>query len=465
VTGSTPPASLGPDAVSGVSGFRSRVGESFTPETVLRLAQALAVFVRKRGGGSVVIGRDTRPSGVAAFHAASAGLTASGVNVLDVGIAPTPTVLHAAACYGAAASMTLTASHNPSEWNGVEFAAENGRLLAADERDELMRAFETGVVDHAAWDAQGSVSAVDDANDRHIERIIGLPQVDADAVRERRPRVVIDACNGAGSVISPALLRRIGCDVVELFCTPDGVFPRSTEPTAGALADLSDAVLANGANIGFAHDVDADRTVMVNERGEFVPEEYTFALVADALLRDDPRPLVTTVVTGGLLDEVAAAHGADVQRTPVGVGHIVDRMREIDAAVGGESTGGVIIPGTHLTSDGIAALAVIVTGVVRNNLSLSEWVARWRRYHLVKAKAPVSASVDLANVFESLSSMYPEADMNRMDGLKLEFGDAWLVVRSSGTEPVVRVFAESPNRDRAESLVTDALERVRQLTR
>ncbi len=465
MTGSPPPASLGSDAVFGVSGFRSRVGESFTPDTVLRLAQALAAFVRKRGGGSVVIGRDTRPSGVAAFHAAAAGLAASGVDVIDVGIAPTPTVLHAAACYAAAGSMTLTASHNPSEWNGVEFAAENGRLLAADERDELMGTFESDATDLAAWDAQGSVTATDDANDRHIERILGLPQVDVDAVRARRPRVVVDACNGAGSIISPALLRRIGCDVVELFCTPDGVFPRSTEPTAAGLADLSAAVRANGADLGFAHDVDADRTVMVDERGEFVPEEYTFALVADALLRDDPRPLVTTVVTGGLLDEVAMAHGADVLRTPVGVGHVVDRMLEADASVGGESTGGVIIPGTHLTSDGIAALAVIVTGVARENLSLSQWVSRWRRYHLVKAKAPVGASVELDEVFASLSSMYPEASVNRMDGLKLEFGDAWLVVRPSGTEPVVRVFAESSNRDRAESLVADALERVRQLAR
>ena len=159
------------------------------------------------------------------------------------------------------------------------------------------------------------------------------------------------------------------------------------------------------------------------------------------------------------------AHGADVLRTPVGVGHVVDRMLEADASVGGESTGGVIIPGTHLTSDGIAALAVIVTGVARENLSLSQWVSRWRRYHLVKAKAPVGASVELDEVFASLSSMYPEASVNRMDGLKLEFGDAWLVVRPSGTEPVVRVFAESSNRDRAESLVADALERVRQLAR
>ncbi|MBT3268809.1 phosphoglucosamine mutase [Candidatus Poribacteria bacterium] len=464
MTGRDPTPPVGDDAVFGVSGFRSRVAESFTPLVVLRLTQAFATLVRKRGGTSVVVGRDTRPSGISAFHAAAAGLTASGLNVVDVGVAPTPTVLHAAAAYGADGCMTITASHNPAEWNGVEFAAENGRLLAAEEREALASAFERGSTALAAWDAQGRHAVRDDAIDQHIERILGLPEVDAEAVSERRPRVVIDACNGAGSTISPALLRRLGCDVVELYCTPDGRFPRSTEPTGEGIGALREAVRNEGADIGFAHDVDADRTVLVDERGEFLPEEYTFALVADAILRDDRRPVVTTAVTGGLVDEVAAAHGVDVFRTPVGVGHVVDRMREVDAAVGGESTGGVVIPGTHLTADGIAALAVIVTGMARGDMSLSAWAARFRRYHLVKAKAPMDGAMDVENALAALVGMYPDASMNRMDGLKLEFGDAWLVVRPSGTEPVLRVFAESPDRDRAEGLVAQALERVREVT-
>jgi phosphomannomutase len=252
--------------------------------------------------------------------------------------------------------------------------------------------------------------------------------------------------------------------VVELFCTPDGRFPRSTEPTGEGLDALREAVRREDADIGFAHDVDADRTVIVDERGEFVPEEYTFALVADAILRDDRRPVVTTVVTGGLVDEVAAAHGVDVFRTPVGVGHVVDRMREANAAVGGESTGGVVIPGTHMTADGIAALAVIVTAMARDGVSVSAWVARFRRYHLVKAKAPMDSSTDVEDALGAVVDMYPDASMNRMDGLKLEFGDAWLAVRPSGTEPVLRVFAESPELDRARGLVAGALERVREVT-
>lgn len=447
----------------GVSGFRGRVGESFTPTVVLGLALAFAEQVRERGGRVVVIGRDTRPSGSMAFHSAASGLTASGLDVIDVGIAPTPTILHSAACYEADGCMTLTASHNPAEWNGVEFAAERGRLLAEDERESLRRAFQTGKNSFAAWDLQGSVETRADAADLHMERILALPVVDAEAVGRRTPRVVVDACNGAGSAISPALLRRLGCDVVELFCTPDGRFPRSTEPTATGLDALRETVVAEKADIGFAHDVDADRTVMVDERGEFVPEEYTFALVADAILRADARPMVTTVVTGGLLDEVASAHGVDIVRTPVGVVHVVDRMRDVDASVGGESTGGVVIPGTHLTADGIAALGVIVTALARDDVTLSEWVASFGRYHLIKAKAPMLVGRRSEQVYEALTGLYPEASVNRMDGLKLEFGDAWLVVRPSGTEPVLRVFAESRDRGRAERLVAQSLARLAEL--
>jgi phosphoglucosamine mutase len=460
LTGVTADTLVGADAVFGVSGFRSRVAESFTPPVVLRLALAFGAQIKARGGRAVVVGRDTRPCGAMAFHAAASGLTASGLDVIDVGIAPTPTILHAAACYGADGCMTLTASHNPAEWNGIEFAAERGKLLAENEREALWRGFREGAASLASWDAQGEVTARSDASDLHIQKILGLGDVDAEAVRRRAPRVVIDACNGAGSVVSPALMRRLGCDVVELFCTPDGRFPRSTEPTAAGVDALRETVIRVKADVGFAHDVDADRTVMVDECGEFVPEEYTFALVADAILRNDRRPMVTTVVTGGLLDEVASAHAVDILRTPVGVGHVVDRMRDVDAAVGGESTGGVVIPGTHLTADGIAAMAVIVTALARDERALSEWVGCYGRYHMVKAKAPMLEGRPAEEVFEALAALYPEASVNRMDGLKLEFGDAWLVVRPSGTEPVLRVFAESRDRARAEDLVDGALVRV-----
>jgi phosphomannomutase len=451
------------DVMFGVSGFRARVGESFEPTTVTRLAKAFATLIRDAGGKRVVVGRDTRASGTMAFHAVASGLLGSGVDVWDVGVAPTPTILHATSTYDADGSVTITASHNPVEWNGLEFSLRRGRFLTASEHATLKERFNSAASFNAAWDAQGGLVSRDDAIPLHLDRVLALPDVDSDAVRRRRFKVVLDAGNGAGSVISPTLLERLGCEVVRLHCEPDGRFPRAPEPSVESLGDLCHAVLQHRADIGFAHDSDADRLVLVTESGEVVPEEYTFALVADVLLSRAKRPVVTTVVTGGLLDEIARARGVPVIRTPVGVGHVVATMREVDAAVGGESTGGVIVPGTHLTTDGIAAIVVILSGMATLSVTLTEWRNRYRRYHLVKTKIPLTGDADVVSVLDAMLSVYPGATIERIDGVRFLWEDAWVSVRPSGTEPILRVFAESPDADIAARLATEAVERARNL--
>jgi len=451
------------DILFGVSGFRARVGESFEPLTIARLGKAFATLVRDDGGKRVVVGRDTRPSGRTAFHAVTAALLGSGLDVWDVGVAPTPTILHAAAAYDADGSVTITASHNPAEWNGLEFALRRGRLLTPSEQATLRARFYEGTALDAGWDAQGTVFSRDDAIPLHLERILALPDVDAEAVRPRRFRVVLDAGNGAGSLISPTLLERLGCEVIPLHCEPSGRFPRAPEPSSESLGDLCDAVVQHRADAGFAHDSDADRLVLVTERGEVMPEEYTFALVADVLLRRTKRPVVTTVVTGGLIDEVARRHDVPVLRTAVGVGHVVAKMREVHAAVGGESTGGVIVPGTHLTTDGIAAMAVILSGMATYGVTLSEWRNHFRRYYLVKLKVPLAPNTDVPSVLDSLLSVYPNATIERIDGVRFLWDDGWVSVRPSGTEPILRVFAESPDADKAARLASETVERTQSL--
>lgn len=447
----------------GASGFRARVGESFEPKTITRLTEAFATLVCDADGKRVVVGRDTRTSGTMAFHAVAAGLIGSGVDVWDVGVAPTPTVLHATAAYDADGSITITASHNPVEWNGLEFSLRRGRLLTPGELAALKARFYEGHSCPATWDTQGKVTHRDDALSLHLDRILALPEIDVEAVRRRRFRVVLDAGNGAGSLASPILLDRLGCDVVQLHCEPHGHFGRSPEPSAESLGDLSHVVKESHADVGFAHDSDADRLVLVNELGEVVPEEYTFALVADVLLRRTRRPLVTTVVTGGLLDDVARRHGVEIVRTSVGVGNVIAKMREVNAAVGGESTGGVIIPGTHLTTDGIAAIAVLLSGMACEGVTLSQWQNRFRRYYLVKKRVPLPPERDVADILEALSSVYPDATIERIDGVRFLWEDAWISVRPSGTEPLMRVFAESPNPNLAARLATETAEHVRKL--
>jgi len=448
------------DLVFGVSGFRAIVGRSFEPWTITRLALAFAQVVQYQGGSRVVLGRDTRPSGEMARLAASSALTACGLEVIDVGVAPTPTVLHACATYDADGCLTITASHNPAEWNGIELALRRGRLLSAEDRDRLGALFADPQPSLAPWDAVGHVYARDDAVSLHIDRILAMGEVEVAAIRGRRPVVSIDACNGAGSLISPRLLQTLGCDVVRIHCEPTGRFPRSPEPSAENLSDLCAAVRESGADVGFAHDVDADRLVVVDETGKPLPEEYTFAFAADVVLGRTRRPLVTTVVTGGLLDDVAKDHGVSVVRTAVGVGNVVDAMRRHDASIGGESTGGVVLPGTHLTTDGIAAIAVILSGLARNGATVSEWSRRWRRHYMRRSKIELADRSLSPLVLDRLSSMYPDATIERIDGVRFLLGEEWVSVRPSGTEPVLRVFAESPDEARAESLVRQAIERV-----
>jgi phosphomannomutase len=444
----------------GVSGYRARVGEGFDAATVVRFAEAFGTLVRDTGGRRVVLGRDTRPSGAMAAGGVVAGLLGVGIDVLDVGIAPTPTILHAAAAYDADGSVTVTGSHNPPEWNGLEFALRRGRLLDASERERLGDLVRRGARGLVQWTDVGAVETRCDAIRLHLDRILDLADLDEAAVRRRGPTVVVDAGNGAGSRISPELVRRLGGRVVPLFCEPDGRFPRSPEPTAESLEVLRETVRREGADVGFAHDSDADRLVLVDETGRALPEEYTFACVADVLLRRNRRPVVTTVVTGGLLDEVAAAHGVAIVRTPVGVGHVVERMRALDAAVGGESTGGVVVPGTHLTTDGVAAIALILTGMAHDGVTLSEWISRWRVHHLRRAKIPLRGDTNVAALLDALADAESGATIDRTDGVRLVWQNTWVCVRPSGTEPVLRVFAESPDATVAERLLKETVSRA-----
>ena len=340
-----------------VSGVRGTVGSALDPSQLTRFAAAFGTLVE---GQTVVVGRDTRTSGLMVHHAMLAGLIATGCKVIDVGICPTPTVLLMSKMLNAGGSLVITASHNPIDWNGIEFASKSGRLLSEVERTRLMEIYQSGDFQLATWDKQGSVELVDTAVDQHIAGVLNWDWIVRDQIQSRKLKVVIDCGNGAGSVISPRLLRALGCEVVELNCVPDGYFPRSAEPTPDVLNQLCETVISESADLGFAHDGDADRLVLVSEEGKPLSSEYTFVLAADFLLNKQKGDIVATVSTSRMLDDVANRHGAKLHRTPVGVGYVVEKMRETGAVIGGEGTGGVIYPELQYTTDGIASIAAIV---------------------------------------------------------------------------------------------------------
>ena len=445
-----------------VSGVRGEVGISLDVRVITQFAMAFGTFV---GGRTVVIGSDSRTSSPTLKHAVLAGLLATGCHVIDVGLCPTPTVLLIAKALRSHGSITITASHNPVAWNGIEFASASGNLLTQTERDALLRIYETEDFTLAPWNEQGTVETYEDATGYHLEQILNSSWLKLDLIRETGLKVVIDSGNGAGSVISPSLLRQLGCRVVELNCVADGHFRRPAEPTPDALDELCQTVLASDADIGFAHDGDADRLVVVTERGVPLSGEWTLAFVADFILSKTKGNIVATVSTSRMLDDIAAKHGVVLHRTKVGVGWVVEKMREVSAVIGGEGTGGVIYPNVHYTTDGITSIAAIVQHLAESGGTLTQLVEHIPQYQMCRKKLEIPSQEVATQLVNSVLNVYKEAceagtepSLELTDGVKRVWSDRWVNIRKSGTEPVIRVFSEAPTSEAAERLCDETLE-------
>ena len=449
------------DLIISVSGVRGTVGSALEPSQLTRLASSFGTLI---DGQSVVVGRDTRTSGPMAHHAILAGLIATGCRVIDVGVCPTPTVLLMSKELNAAGSLVITASHNPIDWNGIEFASASGRLLSEAERIRLMEIYDSGDFRLASWDKQGKVTVIDTAINQHISAILGCDWLVPDQTRSHRLKVVIDSGNGAGSVISPRILRELGCEVIELNCVPNGYFPRPAEPNPDALDQLCNTVKSEGADLGFAHDGDADRLVLVSEEGSPLSSEYTFALAADFLLNKRKGDIVATVSTSRMLDDVANRHGVKLHRTPVGVGFVVEKMRETSAVIGGEGTGGVIYPELQYTTDGIASIAAIVQLLTESSEStISEVIASIPSYAICKEKLEVPSQQIADALLQLATETYQEETLDLADGVKRVWEDRWVNIRKSGTEPVIRVFSEAQTVKEAQALCNSTLDTLRLL--
>ncbi len=448
--------------IMSVSGVRGEIGVSLDVRTITQFAMAFGTFV---DGRTVVIGTDSRTSSPTVRHAVLAGLFATGCHVIDVGLCPTPTILLIAKALRAQGSITVTASHNPVQWNGIEFASASGHLLTQAERDELMRIYETENFTLAPWNEQGTLETYGDAVTYHLEHILSSAWLAPDVIRDARLKVVIDCGNGAGCVISPSLLRKLGCRVVELNCVADGHFRRPAEPTPEALDVLCETVVASGADIGFAHDGDADRLVVVTDRGVPLSGEWTLAFITDFILSKTKGDIVATVSTSRMLDDIAAKHGITLHRTKVGVGWVVEKMHEVNAAIGGEGTGGVIYPSIHYTTDGIASIAAIAQYLAESGGTVTQLVENMPQYQMCRKKLEIPSQalatrlVDLAlEIYKETGGAGAEPTLELTDGVKRVWGDRWVNIRKSGTEPVIRVFSEAPTFTAAEQLCDETLE-------
>ncbi|MDQ3812171.1 MAG: phosphoglucosamine mutase [Chloroflexota bacterium] len=435
-----------------VSGVRGRVGETLTPEVIARFAAGFGAWAAARTGRSqVVVGRDSRVSGPM-FHRVTLGaLQSVGCEVLDVGLAPTPTIQLAVEESHAAGGLAITASHNPIEWNALKFIGPSGLFLDGAEGAEMRRVVEGGFA-RASWDRLGRITEDPGAVERHIQRVLALPFLDVGGIRSRRFKVALDCVRGAGGAILPTLLDRLGCQVSAINLETDGRFPRAPEPVAENLGDLERLVRASGADVGFATDPDVDRLALVSDRGQAVGEDYTLALAARLVLRYRPGPVVANLSTSRILDDMAADAGARVIRAPVGEVNVATRMRSEGAAIGGEGNGGVILSELHLGRDAPLAVALLLQMLLEDNEPLCAVVGRYPRYTIVKDKLD-RPNATLDTVYNALCTGFPDAEPDTQDGLRLSWVDRWVHVRPSGTEPIVRVIAEAPTAAEAHELV------------
>lgn len=435
-----------------VSGIRGRVGAALTPEVVARYAAAFGAWSIANGKSrSIVVGRDSRVSGPM-FHRIVVGtLQLAGCDVIDIGLTTTPGCQLAVEYHHAAGGLMLSASHNPIEWNALKCIGASGLFLDAAEGLAMRALVEQGIP-YASWDAIGSVTTDDAVAERHIRAVLDIPYLDVRGIRTRRFKVALDCVRGAGATIMPALLERLGCEVVSINMEPDGRFPREPEPVPENLKELERLVRGSGADIGFAVDPDVDRLALVSDAGHAIGEDYTLALAARLVLRHRKGPLVTNLSTSLVVEDAALEAGVEAVRAPVGEVHVAVRMRELKAPIGGEGNGGVILPEVHLGRDAPVGAALLLQLLLEEARPLSQIVASLPRYVIVKDKLPrPQASLDA--VYGALQTAFAGATVDTQDGLRLAWPDRWVHIRPSGTEPIVRVIAEAPDEAGARELV------------
>jgi phosphomannomutase len=439
----------------GVSGLRGTVGGSLTPAVLQQLAAAFAAFLGQsspRNGRHIriVLGRDSRPSGFFVRDAAAAALAAAGCEVIDLDVVSTPGVEMMVRHLEADGGMIVTASHNPIQWNGLKMLNREGMALSAADAMAVRRLFDRNEPRWVPVDKLVPPSRNTQTHALHIKRV--LDYIDINAVSARRFRVVLDSVNGAGAVPTATLLSKLGCEVVHMNATPDGQFAHEPEPTAANLTSLCDEVRRRRAQVGFAQDPDADRLAIVDENGVYIGEEYSFALVARWLLSKHSGVAVTNLSTSRLIDAVAAGTSSRVVRTPVGEANVVSAMVAHNAVVGGEGNGGVIDPRIVPGRDSLVGIAYVLQLMTATGKTIAQLVNELPRYTMIKTKFDCRRE-DADRAVAALAREFSHESVDRQDGIRIDWPDAWVHARPSNTEPIMRLIGEASTPELAQQRI------------
>ena len=437
------------EPIISVSGLRGVIGESLTPQIAIRY---IGAFAGTLPPGSIVVGRDGRVTGPMIAAAVHSGLAAMGRVVIDAGIAATPTLGVIVRERTAAGGVQISASHNPPQYNGLKLFGGDGRVLPAEAGQPVLERYRSALPVWVSHEHIGRVTPLVDSTAQHLRLV--LATVDVPAIRKRRFRVLLDSNAGAGSILGRKLLEALGCEITLLGGDASGEFLHPPEPTAENLAGVRHEVVAAGADVGFCQDPDADRLAVIDEGGRYLGEEYTLALCLDHVLRERKGPIVTNCATSRMAEDLAAKYGAAFHRSAVGEANVVDKMLEVGAVFGGEGNGGPIDPRVVLVRDSFVGMALILAAMARRHKQVSELADELPRYEIRKSTVRLAGSLDPA-MLDAAERHFSTARPNRLDGLRLDWPDRWLIVRGSNTEPIVRIIAEAPSAALAEDMVRD----------
>lgn len=447
-----------PTLMVSISGIRGIVGDGLSPEVIVKYTSAYADFIEQ---GKVVIGRDARISGEMVKQIVTGTLLAKGLDVIDIGIVPTPTVQFTVKTLEAQGGIAITASHNPNEWNALKLLNSTGQFMSPEEH-EKMKTFLSKESFYESWEKLGKREEYYEAIDNHIDEILKLKLIDTEKIRSRKFKLSLDCVNGAGVYSVPKLLDKLGCEFIQINCDKSGIFPRLPEPLPENLIDTMKAVKENKVDLGIVVDPDVDRLVLINENGEPFGEENTITQVVKFILSKTPGNVAVNLSTTRAVDDVAKEFSCKVFRAPVGEANVVKKMKEVDAVIGGEGSGGVIYPALHYGRDALVGIALTLQHLAESNLSLSELKAQLPQYFIVKKKIELE-SISPDEVIKHLVFRYQKQNLNTDDGLRIDFEDHWVHMRKSNTEPIIRIIVEAKNRMLAEELADKYVKEIEEL--
>ena len=454
-------------SISGIRGtIGGEVGENLTPIDIVKFTIAYTRFIAGKNSAKrlrIVVGRDARISGEMVNDIIEGTLLGCGADVINVGLCTTPGTEMAVITHKADGGIIITASHNPKQWNAMKLLNEKGEFLNDAEGKQVLALAEQEDFLFPDVDTIGKVLLREDFNPTHIDQVLGLKLVDVEKVKARKFKVVVDAVNSIGGVVIPALLRRLGCEVVELNCTPDGHFAHNPEPLPQNLTEISEVIVKEGADLGVVVDPDVDRLALVNEDGTMFGEEYTLVAVADYILSKTMGNTCSNLSSSRALSDVTVAHGGEYAASAVGEVNVVAKMKEIGAVIGGEGNGGVIYPELHYGRDALVGVALFLTYLAEQGCSMTELRKRYPAYYASKNKIELTPAIDVDKLLLTMKERYAHERVNDIDGVKIDFAEHWVHLRKSNTEPIVRIYTEAKSQAFADEVAEKFIAEMKEI--